>query len=456
MVSHIHKPWQVVLAEGKQAFASGDFSSGQDLFTTALSLAHEESAAEADIGQVFFAFGSCLVASGETAAGRQRLNQALRTFERSLGADSPMASMVRDQLAALDPGEHPPSQAQVAPPAGALTEPPAEELFEAPAPTPAVTSAASPVRHPVSTEQVSQAPQPIEPSAGPGGLPRFIKTSARGSDPSYDQIMAARPPKAVGPIFVEDFIHPREKLYGFCTAAISIWLYCILTLCLVAIAIAPLALLAGFISAGIHLGHLRSRGIKVTDRQFPEVFNLIDQYSTALNMQPPEVYVVQEHGLLNAFANRLHRKDVIVIYSDVLELAYAMGEKEMAFVVCHELAHIKRGHVRWAWLHIPGEAVPFLGTAYSRACEYTCDRVAAEIVPDGALFGLVCLAAGTKLYKRVNIKALYEQAEEEWGFWTWFTEIQSTHPNLMNRIRAIGLRDQAIKGFKTAAAAKAG
>ena len=101
------------------------------------------------------------------------------------------------------------------------------------------------------------------------------------------------------------------------------------------------------------------------------------------------MYIVQEHGLLNAYANRLHRKDIIVIYSDVVELAYEMGEREMAFVVCHELAHIKRGHVKNAWLHMAADLVPFLGSAYSRACEYTCDRIAAAIVPDGAVFGLV-------------------------------------------------------------------
>jgi Zn-dependent protease with chaperone function len=419
MVSHIQAPWQKILEEGQEAFGRGEFTSGRDLFTRALSLAHEESAAEEDIGGVFFAFGRCLVASGDSLEGRQRLNQALRTYERSVGADSDKALQVKSELAALDPSTAP------------INAPVQQKASQ--------------------TDPESAAPPVAEGRITQGGLGRFIKTSTKGFDPTYDQIMAGRQPKKVEPIDVDDFVHPREKLYGFWTAAMGVWLYSILALCLVGFALAPLALLAGFISAGIHLGHLRSRGIKVSERQFPEIFNMIDQYSTALNMQPPEVYVVQEHGLLNAFANRLHRKDMIVIYSDVVELAYEMGEKEMAFVVCHELAHIKRQHVKMAWLHMPGDLVPFLGGAYSRACEYTCDRVAAEIVPDGALFGLVCLAAGTKLYKRINIKALYEQAEEEWGFWTWFSEVQSTHPNLMNRIRAIGLRDQAIKGFKAAA-----
>jgi Zn-dependent protease with chaperone function/tetratricopeptide (TPR) repeat protein len=241
---------------------------------------------------------------------------------------------------------------------------------------------------------------------------------------------------------VDELVHPREKLYGGFSAAFGWFIYGISGLCLIGLVLAPLAMLGGFIVNGIHLGALRSRGIKVSPDQFPEVNALIEKYCTMLRMEIPEVYVIQEHGLLNAFANRLHRKDRLVICSDVLELAYKQGERELAFVVVHELTHVKRGHVRWAWLHIPADIIPFLGSAYSRACEYTCDRVATYLVPDGALYGLVALATGTKLYRRVNLQALYDQQEEEWGFWTWYHEIQSTHPNLVNRIRAIGIADE--------------
>ena len=86
---------------------------------------------------------------------------------------------------------------------------------------------------------------------------------------------------------------------------------------------------------------------------------------------------------------------------------------------------------------MPANVVPFLGTALSRAREYTCDRIAQELVPEGAVMGLVALAAGTKLYRRINLKALYAQQDAEWNFWTWFSEVQSSHPNLINRIRTL-------------------
>ena len=102
--------------------------------------------------------------------------------------------------------------------------------------------------------------------------------------------------------------------------------YGLSVLCLVGLVIAPLALLGSFISGGIHLGALRSRGIKVSDRQFPEVYALIEQFCSQMKMEIPDVFVIQDHGLLNAFAQRLHRKDMIVISADVLELAYGLAK----------------------------------------------------------------------------------------------------------------------------------
>jgi Zn-dependent protease with chaperone function len=174
----------------------------------------------------------------------------------------------------------------------------------------------------------------------------------------------------------------------------------------------------------------------VTEEQFPEICTMVQDFSRQLNMPPPEAYIVCEDGILNAYARRFHQRDYIMISSDVAEIAYDKGPQELAFVVAHELGHVKRGHCKWAWLHIPASFIPFYGHAYSRACEYTCDRIAQALVPDGALYGLVSLAAGTELYK---------QSEREWGFWTWFAEIQSTHPNLMNRIRAIGIADAVAR-----------
>jgi Zn-dependent protease with chaperone function len=291
-------------------------------------------------------------------------------------------------------------------------------------------------------------PEPGTPEAASergGSTPKRRLPRAFGIDEtegSYDDLVSQTKNPQQVLLGIDDLVHPREKFYGTVSSIIG-WLCLGLSfLFLFGLVIAPVALVAAWISGGICKGHLRAHSIKISENQFPEVHEIIQEYSEKLGIKPPQVYVCHYDGVLNAFTNRFQQRDYITISSDVFEMAYQQGLKEIAFVICHELAHVKRGHVKWAWLHTPASFIPFFGSAYSRSCEYTCDRIARYLVPDGALFGLVALAAGTKLYKHVNLKALYQQQEAEWDFWTWFTEIESSHPNLLNRIRAIGLASE--------------
>lgn len=195
--------------------------------------------------------------------------------------------------------------------------------------------------------------------------------------------------------------------------------------------IAPLA-------HGLLMGSIRGNGVRVSEKQFPEVDRLAQQLAAQMGIDPvPPVYVLQAGGLLNAFATRFLGRSFVIGYSDVLELAYERGEPELAFVMAHELAHIKRGHLAWRWVLYPSMIVPFLGAAYSRACEYTCDRFGAYFRPDGAVGGLLVLAAGKRLYRNVDAQAFGDQAETERGFFVWLAEVLSSHPNLSKRVRAL-------------------
>jgi Zn-dependent protease with chaperone function len=82
-------------------------------------------------------------------------------------------------------------------------------------------------------------------------------------------------------------------------------------------------------------------------------------------------------------------------------------------------------------------AVPFLGSAYARACEYTCDAMAAHCRPDGAADGLRVLAAGRHLYPDVDVTELTRQAEEDGDFWAWMAEMLSGRPFLSKRLAAL-------------------
>ena len=151
----------------------------------------------------------------------------------------------------------------------------------------------------------------------------------------------------------------------------------------------------------------------------------------------PDMFVIQAGGAMNAFATRFFSRDFVVIYSDVLALARQRGEAAVGFIVAHELAHVARGHLKHRWLTLPARMIPYLGSAYSRAREYTCDRFGAHCQPDGAVDGLLALAAGPMLYREVDADFFADQARTESGFWTRRAEVMSSHPHLTKRVAAV-------------------
>lgn len=237
---------------------------------------------------------------------------------------------------------------------------------------------------------------------------------------------------------MESAVYPKERIYFVISLIVSIILYLLLIVSIVGLVYLIMGAIITLFTHGIFIGNIRGNGIKLSEHQFPEAYQIAKKLSNEMGFfQVPDIYIMESGGLINAFATRFMGRNFIVIYTDVLELAYEEGEDALAFVICHELAHIKRKHLSRRWILLPANFMPFLGSAYSRACEYTCDLVGAYHVPKGAISGLLVLAAGKKLYRKVNVAAISHQAKDEGGFWVWFSEIISTHPNLAKRVRFI-------------------
>lgn len=250
-----------------------------------------------------------------------------------------------------------------------------------------------------------------------------------------------------------ELVFSLERLYFQLSAAISILVYIPFVFMLPVLILVMLPVfIYEFILRGIFVGHIRGNGIRVSEQQFPEVYSIAKNLAQRMKIELPPIYVLEGGGALNAFASRFANHHLIVILSDVFEAAYEQGEAELSFIVAHEMAHIKRNHLApWhTWLLGPAHLlIPFLGLAYSRACEYTCDRIATYLVPQGASRGLLILAAGKKLYRRVNDLQYQMQLTREGGFFVWLSEILSTHPHLPNRIAQVRqLQEQVGLGYK--------
>jgi Zn-dependent protease with chaperone function len=219
--------------------------------------------------------------------------------------------------------------------------------------------------------------------------------------------------------------------------ALSIWL--LLAVSLIGIAYALLLGLFFFVSHVLFIAYVRGNAVHLGPDQMPALHARVQALAQRIGMKrTPEAYVLQSGGVLNALATKFLGSNFIILYSDLIE---ACGENEHArdFIVAHELGHLHAGHLRWSWLLLPGLAMPFVGHAYSRAREYTCDRygMAASTDADRALDGLCILAAGREQGPRVNRRALVEQRRDLETAWMKFGSWLFTHPSLAHRLAVL-------------------
>lgn len=194
-----------------------------------------------------------------------------------------------------------------------------------------------------------------------------------------------------------------------------------------------------FFRFGILIGHLKGNAIKLSKNQFPDIYQIAVKQAELLGLKTvPSIYIMQSGGVLNAFAARFLGRNYIVLYSEIVETAYDQDKTILEFIIGHELGHIKRNHMLKNLILMPSYLIPFLGAAYSRACEYTCDSIGHVLSPMGARGGLLVLASGRSIYKKVNLNEYLRQDYSEDGFWKWFAERVASHPNLTKRLAAFG------------------
>lgn len=230
-------------------------------------------------------------------------------------------------------------------------------------------------------------------------------------------------------------IHPKEKslkpvVYVF---SIAVWamLACTLIGLCYGLALLPFVLMAH----AYFLGHVRGAGVRVDERQLPDLHRRVVAASHRLGLSPvPEVYVLQSGGALNAFATKLLSRTYVILFSELLDKCNS--DQEVDFVVAHELAHHAAGHLKSMLLTAPARLVPLLGPAYSRACEYTCDRAALAATDslDHGQRALAVLAAGSKAGAQLDLGALGAQQETSAEFWPAVAELGSSHPYLPKRV----------------------
>jgi len=248
---------------------------------------------------------------------------------------------------------------------------------------------------------------------------------------------SATPPSPSSPIRVERWPSEIPLLVFVALASAAIWLLLAMTILGLVYALAIGVFL--FFAHLLFVTHVVGSGVKLGPEQFPELHDRVVELARRAGLErAPTAYLMQAGGSLNAFATKLFRGRMIVLFTDLLE---ACGDDHAArdMVIGHELGHVRAGHLSWHTLLAPGRLLPFLGSAYSRACELTCDRWGAALCGDrgGATRGLAILAAGAEHGPKVNLKAFVDQRRDLDAGWFTLGRWLSTYPPLSERVAAI-------------------
>jgi Zn-dependent protease with chaperone function len=195
--------------------------------------------------------------------------------------------------------------------------------------------------------------------------------------------------------------------------------------------------------------------VLLSNEQFPEFHAMIVEASREIGLsEPPKTFIYNSNGMFNAFARRLLGGRYVFLTGALVE---ANSDAQVRFVIGHELGHHAAGHLN-PWINglkLPAHVVPFLGNAYSRSREYTCDSIGAYLSKDthasrGALQMLGC--GCRRLNASMDSNAFMAQEKMVPPIFGFLTEICRTHPRLTRRVAAINnsVANHAPGGFENA------
>lgn len=196
---------------------------------------------------------------------------------------------------------------------------------------------------------------------------------------------------------------------------------------------------------------LLGSAVKVTDQQFPRLYEVTARCAKTLHIPAPQVYVAPAIGELNAHTLGTQEDAYVVVNAALVD---HLSDEELAFVIGHECGHIHNNHVvlttalyyltvaaafyvRW----IVQPAVLAL-RAWARRAEITCDRAGLLCVRDldVATAAVVKLGLGSqKLYKDFKLDEYLKQLDEGKKGLGRLGELFRSHPYMPKRIEALRL-----------------
>jgi len=219
------------------------------------------------------------------------------------------------------------------------------------------------------------------------------------------------------------------------------------------IGIAVLVLLVMIVIRFMHV-QMMANAMRVQNSSYAHLKKDIDEICKNLNVPVVDVYVTQ-NPFLNAFAFGFVQPYAITLHSATVE---QLEYEEMRAIFIHEIGHIKLGHTRKIVFVSALSALPVVGVFatwvfgfWSRRAEYAADRLALAYTgdPDLVIKALMKVYIGPESAKMSSKEYILYQDQISKGFFRSFVQTFSSHPFLVNRVKA-ALRFADINGFSMA------
>ena len=194
---------------------------------------------------------------------------------------------------------------------------------------------------------------------------------------------------------------------------------------------------------------LLGTAVKVTDQQYPRVFEAAKAAGAALRVRVPVVFAAPSSSIKVKVLGTEDAPHLIVN----LELAEKLDDTELVAAIAHELGHIQNGHILYttalhyltfsAAFFVRWVVQPAIMTlqAWSRRAEVTCDRASLLAVRDldKTLYALVRRELGLEKGSAFNAEDYLRALPDIGRGIGRFAELFRSHPYVPKRVQALRL-----------------
>ena len=194
---------------------------------------------------------------------------------------------------------------------------------------------------------------------------------------------------------------------------------------------------------------IRTDGMVLSEQQQPLVYEQLRQDAERLGFwKVPEIIVTNHKTIKRPRTIGLFQK-----YLLVLPTGYPVNATTR-FELLRELVHLKQNHEEKRMLLLLGSWVPFLRSAYLRACEETADRQAlACLAEEERVPALVRSVVGPVSWQTLNLDAYIGQKRQPMPFAAALSELFRNQSSISRRLTFAGLDAPRKQSARIASAA---